>query len=143
MLTKPLQVGEGEASEDAVLLHGMRTLEYRSGDSDGLQLHCTKRDEFCGDAVPQIHGAQDGRFTLRAVKLFADGALGSRGAALFDEYSDLPGWRGFLLSPEEVWRPLVKAWYDAVSLLSPRIKEADFIIAGLASCKSRLWGSVR
>src|SRR6266568_5108766 len=38
---------------------------------------------------------------VRAVKLFADGALGSRGAALLDGYADEPGGRGlFLLAPE-------------------------------------------
>lgn len=43
----------------------------------------------------------DGRLEVRAVKLFADGALGSRGAALLDDYSDQPGWKGLLLQPEE------------------------------------------
>ncbi len=40
--------------------------------------------------------------TMRAVKLMLDGALGSRGAALHEDYSDEPGHRGLLvLSPEE------------------------------------------
>ena len=44
-----------------------------------------------------------GRLEIRAVKLFADGALGSRGAALLDGYADDPGNRGlFLLSPKEL-----------------------------------------
>lgn len=34
------------------------------------------------------------RLTVRAVKLVADGALGSRGAALIEEYADEPGNRG-------------------------------------------------
>jgi hypothetical protein len=37
------------------------------------------------------------RLSVRAVKLFADGALGSRGAALREEYADEPGNRGLLL----------------------------------------------
>ncbi|HEX2571067.1 MAG TPA: amidohydrolase [Polyangia bacterium] len=37
------------------------------------------------------------RFTLRAVKLYADGALGSRGAALLRPYSDDPKNSGLLL----------------------------------------------
>ncbi len=42
-----------------------------------------------------------GRLDVRAVKLFADGALGSRGAALLDGYADEPGNHGlFLLAPE-------------------------------------------
>ncbi len=39
-----------------------------------------------------------GRLWVRAVKLYADGALGSRGAALLDPYSDDPGNRGLLVS---------------------------------------------
>ncbi|MDP4263695.1 MAG: amidohydrolase [Bacteroidota bacterium] len=34
-----------------------------------------------------------------AFKVYADGALGSRGACLLEPYSDKPGWSGFLLSP--------------------------------------------
>lgn len=36
--------------------------------------------------------------TVRGFKLFSDGALGSRGACLLHDYSDKPGWKGFLLS---------------------------------------------
>lgn len=43
-----------------------------------------------------LRDAGDGHYTLRAVKLFADGALGSRGAALLAPYSDAPGTRGLL-----------------------------------------------
>jgi predicted amidohydrolase YtcJ len=35
---------------------------------------------------------------VRSFKVYADGALGSRGAALLEPYSDRPGWSGFLLS---------------------------------------------
>jgi predicted amidohydrolase YtcJ len=37
---------------------------------------------------------------VRAVKIGADGALGSRGAALLEPYSDEPGKSGFLTTPE-------------------------------------------
>jgi predicted amidohydrolase YtcJ len=37
-----------------------------------------------------------GRLVMRSVKLYADGALGSRGAALLEEYSDEAGNRGLL-----------------------------------------------
>jgi predicted amidohydrolase YtcJ len=39
------------------------------------------------------------RLTLCAFKVYADGALGSRGACLLEPYNDQPGWFGFLLSP--------------------------------------------
>lgn len=35
---------------------------------------------------------------VRSFKVYADGALGSRGACLLEPYTDKPGWRGFLLS---------------------------------------------
>ncbi|MFL5299094.1 MAG: amidohydrolase, partial [Anaeromyxobacteraceae bacterium] len=41
--------------------------------------------------------AEEGWLTVRAVKLFADGALGSRGAALLSPYADEPGTTGLLL----------------------------------------------
>ncbi len=50
-----------------------------------------------------------GLLTVRAVKLFADGALGSRGAALHEDYSDDPGNRGLLLMSPDVLRAKVHA----------------------------------
>ena len=41
-------------------------------------------------------GYGNDRLTVRSVKLFADGALGSRGAALLAPYSDAPNQRGLL-----------------------------------------------
>lgn len=40
---------------------------------------------------------KDARFSLRAVKIFVDGAMGSRGGLLFESYSDDPGNKGLLL----------------------------------------------
>jgi predicted amidohydrolase YtcJ len=42
-----------------------------------------------------------GRLTVRSVKLYADGALGSRGAALLAPYSDDPGNSGLMLARPE------------------------------------------
>ena len=39
--------------------------------------------------------------TVRAIKAYADGALGSRGAALLADYSDEAGKRGLLVTPPE------------------------------------------
>jgi predicted amidohydrolase YtcJ len=41
------------------------------------------------------------RLTVRSVKLFADGALGSRGAALLAPYSDKPDQRGLLFMTDQ------------------------------------------
>ncbi len=47
----------------------------------------------------------DPRLTVRAIKLYMDGALGSRGAALDAPYSDVPGSRGlYVTEPEEILR---------------------------------------
>ena len=35
---------------------------------------------------------------VRSFKVYGDGALGSRGACLLEDYTDRPGWKGFLLS---------------------------------------------
>jgi predicted amidohydrolase YtcJ len=40
------------------------------------------------------------RLMVKGVKVYGDGALGSRGAALIAHYSDQPGWGGFLLSSQ-------------------------------------------
>ena len=42
------------------------------------------------------------RFALRAIKLFADGAMGSRGALLFEPYADDPSNKGLLLIDPKV-----------------------------------------
>ena len=48
-------------------------------------------------------GNYDDRFTLRTIKVVFDGALGSRGAALLEPYSDKPDTSGFLREkPEEL-----------------------------------------
>ncbi len=52
------------------------------------------------EAMAEARGAPEvGRLgVVRTVKLFADGALGSRGAALHEDYADDPGNRGLLLA---------------------------------------------
>jgi hypothetical protein len=46
-------------------------------------------------------GLGGGMLDVRAVKLYADGALGSRGAALLEPYADDPGNAGLLVTPHE------------------------------------------
>ena len=56
------------------------------------------------DSYPHVSGestwwgpSEGDRLAVVGGKLFADGALGSRGAALFEDYCDAPGERGLLL----------------------------------------------
>src|SRR5690606_39137832 len=51
-----------------------------------------------------------GHLAVRAVKVAADGALGSHGAALLEPYADDPGNRGLLTTPpEEVYAQALAA----------------------------------
>jgi predicted amidohydrolase YtcJ len=52
--------------------------------------------------------AYDNRLNLRAIKVVSDGALGSRGAALLEPYSDAPDSKGFLRVKEEDLLPMLK-----------------------------------
>lgn len=63
------------------------------------------------EAIP-IAPSQGDRFTLRAVKAYADGALGSRGAALLEPYADDQGHSGLLLATEERLRELASICMD-------------------------------
>jgi hypothetical protein len=47
-----------------------------------------------------------------AFKVYADGALGSRGACLLEPYSDKPRWSGFLLSSQQHFDSVAKIIYD-------------------------------
>ena len=51
----------------------------------------------------------DAHLWIRAIKLYADGALGSRGAALLAPYTDEPTNSGLLVSPPEH----IEAWAEA------------------------------
>jgi len=55
------------------------------------------------------------RLNVRSVKIWADGALGSRGAAMRKEYSDQPGQLGAMITTEE-----------EIRILADRIVEAGF-----------------
>lgn len=48
------------------------------------------------------------KLTVRSVKLVLDGALGSRGAALIDDYSDHPGNKGLIRTTVEKFNETVK-----------------------------------
>jgi hypothetical protein len=69
----------------------LRVVAYADGDSEAL-------DALCREGSYQ-HGS--GRVRMAGVKLYADGALGSRGAALLEPYSDDHGNRGLLVTPPE------------------------------------------
>jgi predicted amidohydrolase YtcJ len=51
-------------------------------------------------------GAFDNHFTVRGIKAYMDGALGSRGAALLEPYSDAPSTSGFFTTKESDLLPM-------------------------------------
>lgn len=66
--------------------------------------------------------AAEGRVITRAIKLYADGALGSRGAALKAPYSDAPETSGLLLMSEAEALPFLKqALNDGVQIATHAI----------------------
>jgi hypothetical protein len=69
-----------------------------------------RADEFLAGGAflsPEI-GLGDGRLTVRAVKVVADGALGSRGALLLAPYSDEPGTRGLATIEADTFRDVLQ-----------------------------------
>lgn len=78
----------------------LRVTAMAGGDGDALEW-------LCKDGL-QEHSS--GRLQMRTVKLYADGALGSRGAAMLQDYSDDHGNRGLeLMSPEAMNAAVAKA----------------------------------
>jgi len=72
----------------------------------GVTLRLYNAVDF-GDAGPLLtggrRGTDDGLVMTRAIKVYADGALGSRGAALFEPYADAPESRGLMqTTPQEI-----------------------------------------
>jgi predicted amidohydrolase YtcJ len=53
-----------------------------------------------------------GKLNVRAVKLYADGALGSRGALLTEPYSDDPDNVGLQINSEDYYREMLRLAFD-------------------------------
>jgi len=78
----------------------VRISAYADGDGEALAALCAMG--------PYEHAS--GRLHMSGVKLYADGALGSRGAALLTDYHDEPGQRGLLVTePAALEAAMVKA----------------------------------
>jgi predicted amidohydrolase YtcJ len=53
------------------------------------------------------------RFRVRGLKLFADGSIGGRTAAVFDDYADRRGERGMLVHDDAALRRSIRRGHDA------------------------------
>ena len=76
----------------------LRIDAYADGDRDALA-------DLCKDG---LYTHADGRLEMRGVKMYIDGALGSRGAALLADYSDDPGNRGLLVTAPDAFEASVR-----------------------------------
>lgn len=122
VIPEPTEETQKRALEEALQQmrsHGLTTVHDAGVSIDTLRLYkqYADRDSLTTRIYGMISGtgatfdtlSQDGPvksyaddlLALRSVKLYADGALGSRGAAMIEPYSDEPGNRGLLFTSEE------------------------------------------
>jgi len=80
----------------------LRLYEMADGNHAALDWLCTQGGHWA-DA--------SGRLQMRTVKLYMDGALGSRGAALLTDYNDDHGNRGILVTSPDAYRSAVEKAY--------------------------------
>lgn len=101
---------------------------------------CPPMNGYCRDQVPRLENYANGLLSVRSVKLFADGALGSWGAAMIEDYEDRPGNRGSMLLEYERLEELVRMVYNPLPLpfLFPFFSICHLsIIIGLHFCLPR------
>ncbi|MGH9398940.1 MAG: amidohydrolase [Thermoanaerobaculia bacterium] len=97
---------------------------------------------------PRVGGGADW-LTVRAIKGYADGALGSRGAALLADYADEPGNRGLMVTPPERLEALAlearrngwQLWVHAIGDRGNRVSLDAFRKAVLAAPDAAAGGS--
>ncbi|KAI5462517.1 amidohydrolase family-domain-containing protein [Mariannaea sp. PMI_226] len=72
-------------------------------------LECDQRNAYCPDEAIKV-SREDHRFSVRSVKLFADGALGSWGSAMIEPYTDHPWTSGSMLINASSLIEVSKRW---------------------------------
>lgn len=97
------------------------------------------KEVLATDPVPAEPGD---RYVLSGVKVYADGALGSRGAAMLQPYSDRPGHRGKMQHANEVFDQLAEAcmgkgWQVATHAIGDRGNRITLDAYGLAHQRYR------
>jgi len=112
--TKKQQTAALLAAQDIAFQNGLTTVDDAGLDREQLELIERLHQEGVLDI--RVYGmisntpenlayyleqgpTQTERLNIRSVKVYADGALGSRGAALKKEYSDAPGNHGSFVTP--------------------------------------------
>ncbi len=100
-----LERGVTSVHDAGVSLPGLRIYEDLADRGElPLRVHAMLEDDEPTLAAYLPRGPfrhPGGRLQVTMVKLYADGALGSRGARLLADYADEPGNRGLLVNPRE------------------------------------------
>ena len=99
------EAGGGEKEADALIINALGSRRF-----DDIVERSVYLDGSDDKSVQHVTDFPAGkRYELLGVKLFADGAMGSRGAALLDDYSDEKGQRGLLLTEPKILEERVRA----------------------------------
>ncbi|CAG8976800.1 hypothetical protein HYALB_00012506 [Hymenoscyphus albidus] len=106
----------GVRPDDVEILEGMAA----NGDLTvriNVMLECAERNTYCPEEIKNLKLANEpstsNMLILGGVKLFADGALGSWGAALLEPYADRPETSGTMLINETDLTNVVDNWFSA------------------------------
>lgn len=86
-----------ECGIDAPMIDVIKQMQNK--DALKMRLYLMLSDDKANyDYLFKTGAIKTDRLNVRAFKVYADGALGSRGASLLQPYTDMPGKSGFLLS---------------------------------------------
>ncbi len=141
-----------QAGGSGEMLAALREL---CGEPGGLKIRIYFALSYPGAAAEELieKGPKDmgcnGRLVVRAVKMYADGALGSRGAALLAPYADAPGTSG-LMRPEmgtivpvleRAAKSGVQVWTHAIGDRANRVVLDNYekAFAAVPSMEQRRW----
>ena len=133
-LRQALELGIQECLTNGITMFddagvGLRTIRmYKAYAEQGkldMRIYAMAAGLYTMRAIGKPILDQGGFLTVRTVKLVADGALGSRGAALLEPYEDDPGNSGFFTTPPEsvytaAQYALKHGWQAAVHAIGDR-----------------------
>ena len=95
-----------------------------------IRLYIQPRHGMVDDLMKQglKTGVGDDMFRIGSAKIFADGSMGARTAAMVDDYTDDPGNKGWLLHTDEAMTEMVRkvhkaGWQAAVHAIGDRAME--------------------
>lgn len=106
------------SAHDAGVLSSEHKVYRQLADNGEMQVRIYGMYSSTEDDLQQVLDAghsSDSRdmYSVRSIKIYTDGALGSRGAAMLEPYSDRPDHRGLLLTSREELQRLFKLAINA------------------------------